>query len=293
MVEVTLRTVGRRSLIASPPTARLQERMVGMIGRSMLLYPVRLHAFVFAADHARLLLTASGADQLRNFLRHLHHHATLVVQQAAGWRGSVWSARVAIVPVTDARGGVNRFVDLLSFGVRTDATAPALLSSAGYWLSGDKLTGTWVDGTQAHEHSKRRGFVDERDYTITYDISLSPLPTWTTVIASGVAGTVRSIAGERAVDFSHGARDDAEDPTLHFARGVLSGVQRPERRVPLRRRMTIALQRWWRTLTSRLREPRLLDGVVEQPLAWSRELDELHRATPGCVVWMDLHVGAA
>ena len=263
-----------------------------MLGRSMLLYPVRLHAFVFAPDHARLLLTASTADQLRNFLRHLHHHATLVVQQAAGWRGAVWSTRVAIVPVTDARGGVNRFVDLLSFGVRADATAPTLLSSAGYWLTGDKLTGTWIDGTKAYAQSKRSGDVDERDYTITYDISLSPLPTWTTVIASGLAGTVRSIAGEQAVEFhDDGSNDD--DQTMHFARGALSQVARPKRRVSLRQRWMATVLRWWTSLRSRLRGRRLLEAGPELPSAWSREREELLAATPGCVVWMDLHVGAA
>jgi REP element-mobilizing transposase RayT len=206
MVEVTLRTVHGRFLLC--PGRRLNDIVVGVLGRAQRKYGMTIHALVVLSNHVHLLVTPQSAQQQARFMEYVAGNIAREVGRLHGWREKVWSRRYRSILVShEEEAQVARLAYILGHGVKE-----GLVERPQQWpgvhcvralLFGVPLEGTWFDRTGEYE-ARRRGQRVARDAFATREsVSLTPLPCWAIleppVYRERVAAIVRRIvaAGRR------------------------------------------------------------------------------------------------
>jgi REP element-mobilizing transposase RayT len=181
LVEVTCRTVQGRFLLR--PSAPVADLCRGVLARAVRLYPVRIHAFTFLANHYHLLLTAPSASRLAAFMNYLNSNIAREIGRAVGWREKFWGRRYqAILVSPEQEAQVERLRYLLSHGskenlVRRPADWPGATAIRSL-LTGDPVVGSWVDRTASYlAHRQRRPF-EPRNFVSVESFELAPLPCW-------------------------------------------------------------------------------------------------------------------
>src|SRR2546430_2538141 len=117
VVEVTCRTVQGRRLLR--PSSEMNELLLGVLGRSLSLYPtVELHAFVFAWNHVHLLVSVPDAHALASFMRHLNSNVARVAGRLHQWKDKFWSRRYRSIVVADEESQISRLRYILSHGAK-------------------------------------------------------------------------------------------------------------------------------------------------------------------------------
>jgi REP element-mobilizing transposase RayT len=180
MVEVTTRTAGARLLLRPGPM--LNERILGILGRALHLYPVELHAVVFLSNHWHALVTVADAEALAAFLRYVNGNVAKAVQEINGWQGPVWQRRAQVIVVADEAAAEARLRYVLAHGAKE-----GLVASPKDWpgvtcaraLAGEeRLVGAWVDRTRAGQIERGGRVPHPAEVTTWYPIELAPLPHW-------------------------------------------------------------------------------------------------------------------
>jgi len=179
--EVTTRCVQARLLLR--PSARLNELVLGVLGRALSRWPeVKLHLVVVAANHMHLLVTVSDSGSLSAFMCFVNSNIAREAGRLYGWREKFWSHRYHAIAVLDERALMERARYLLSHGCKED-----LVERPGDWpgvqcaealTEGRKLTGVWYDRTgecRARGGRKKDG---AESFTVRYEVPLAPLPFW-------------------------------------------------------------------------------------------------------------------
>jgi REP element-mobilizing transposase RayT len=181
LVEVTCRTLQGRFLLR--PSRQLNELVLGVLGRTQRLNPVRICAFTFTSTHFHLLLEVDDAQQLSRFMGYFNSNLAREVGRLANWREKIWSRRYqAIVVSNEEEAQIARLRYVLAHGVKEDLV-PKLRDWPGVHavralLDGTDLKGLWFDRTQEYA-ARRRGETYERlKYATTETVTLSPLPCW-------------------------------------------------------------------------------------------------------------------
>jgi hypothetical protein len=192
MVEITSRTTGGALLLR--PSPELNARILGIIARALVLYPIQLHAFVFLSNHWHALATVAHAERLSAFLRHVNGNVAKAAKELVGWSGSVWEQRPHVIPVVDDEAAEGRLAYILAHGTKEGLVANPLdwpgVSSARALAYGESLSGTW------RHRTRRRGAKGDaaaRDFDSVYEIELTPLPAWAHVPVEERRGRVRSM----------------------------------------------------------------------------------------------------
>ena len=189
LVEVTIRTIA--AMLLCRPSERLNQRILGVMGRALALYPVALHAFVFMSNHWHALLTTPDGETLARFVQHVNSNVAKAIKEETGWTGRVWQRRAANIAVLDDDAAEDRLRYVLAHGVKE-----GLVERSEDWpgvncvsalLGRERLVGRWAT-------KKGRKRVVE-----TYFIDLAPLPGWRVL---------------------------REEQRLHRVRRMLAGIQR-------------------------------------------------------------------
>jgi REP element-mobilizing transposase RayT len=181
LVEVTCRTVQGRFLLR--PTPIIADLILGVLARAARLYPVQIHAFCFLSNHLHLLMTVESAYRLAAFMRYLNSNLAREIGRAVDWRDRFWGRRYQAVLVDpDPASQLARFVYILRQGTKENLVASPLdwpgPSSLASLLTGETITGTWLDRTLAHR-ARRAGTPLTREEISTIEtLTLVPLPCW-------------------------------------------------------------------------------------------------------------------
>ena len=85
LVEVTCRTLHGRFLLR--PSRNLNEIVLGILGRAVRLYGMKLCAFVYLSNHAHLLLRPADAQQLARFMGFVNGNLAKEAGRLHRWRG--------------------------------------------------------------------------------------------------------------------------------------------------------------------------------------------------------------
>jgi len=180
VVEITSRTVHARYLLR--PSKKLIAVLLGIIGRALARYPVRIHAFFFASNHYHLILTIPDVQTLALFMNYLNGNTAREAGRLVGWKEKFWGRRYRDIEILDDDAQIDRLHYLLSHGCKE-----GLVSDPREWpgatcvhalLDGKPLVGIWYDRT-AEWYARRRGEeFDEDAYAEKVEFELTPMPCW-------------------------------------------------------------------------------------------------------------------
>ena len=181
LVEVTCRTIHGRFLLK--PSRRLNQIVLGVLGRAQHKHPVRLVSFVFLSNHYHLLLWVPNAQRLAAFMNFFNGNLAKEAGRLANWREKFWSRRYQAIVVSDEpQAQIERLNYLLSHGVkegfvRRPADWPGV-HAVHSLLEDGSLSGVWVNRTKAFNARMRGEKLSREDIESIETVSLSPLPCW-------------------------------------------------------------------------------------------------------------------
>jgi putative transposase len=207
LVEVTCRTLQGRMLLC--PSAKLNEIVIGILGRASRLYPIRLIAFAFLSNHYHLLLEVHDALQLSSFMRYVNSNLAREAGRLANWREKFWSRRYEAILVSgEERAQVERLKYLLAQGCKEGLVARPQdwpgVHAVGALLGEETLEGFWFDRTQEYAANHRGQAFERLQYATPERLELAPLPTWKhlrpEIYRQRVAELVADIVAEAAAD---------------------------------------------------------------------------------------------
>jgi len=176
--EVVSRVLHRRLLLK--PSPQTNDLILGVLGRALHLFPVRLHLFVFLSNHFHLIVTTPDFLTLSNFMCFLCGNIARRVGKQVGWREKFWGRRFSATFIEDDLALRRRVRYVLSHGCKEnlvlsprDWPGPNCL---GALLSGESIRGVWREPKRECDIRENGGAGRER--VIEYPVRLEPLPGW-------------------------------------------------------------------------------------------------------------------
>ncbi|HET9766333.1 MAG TPA: transposase [Thermoanaerobaculia bacterium] len=251
LVEVTLRTLHGRLLLR--PSARVNDLVVGVIGRAQRRYEMRIHGVVVLSNHAHLLLSPDTPQQLAAFMDYVAGNIAREIGRLHGWREKFWARRYRAILVShEEEAQVARLAYLLGNGIKE-----GLVERPHDWpgvhcaralCHGSELQGTWFDRTAQYEARRRGDSRSPADFGTPERVVFSPLPCWAhfdpAAFRQRIVELVRSavdegrrkrsgcaVLGRRAVLEQHPhdvplTRDRSPAPAVHAATKAIRGMLR-------------------------------------------------------------------
>lgn len=180
-MEITFQTYQNRFLLK--PGSDLRKLFVGVLGRSLELYPVRLHSITVLSNHLHILCSPDNVRQMSGFVQHLKANVSKQVGRLHNWTGGVFADRYHAIPVSDEpEAQIARLRYHLSQGCKE-----GLVSSPHQWpgvqsatalTRGEPLVGEWLD-CDGFRAARRKDPKSRRaDFVTRYEVELKPLGCW-------------------------------------------------------------------------------------------------------------------
>ena len=91
LVEISSRTQHGRFLLC--PSEKVNDLILGVLGRAQAMYGVALHAFIFMSNHFHLLATMSSAEQMSLFTGFFKGNLAKEIGRLRDWRETFWGRR--------------------------------------------------------------------------------------------------------------------------------------------------------------------------------------------------------
>ncbi len=181
LVEVTCRAIQRRFLLR--PSKRLNELIVGVVGRAQRLTGMKICAFVYLSNHCHLLLQPTDAQQLASFMRYLNSNVAREAGRLHHWREKLWGRRYYDILVShEPEAQIARLRYVLEQGVKENLVASPLhwpgAHSTFHLTRGEPLRGTWIDRTAQYRAQLRGKPTREDLFASSESVELAPLPCW-------------------------------------------------------------------------------------------------------------------
>jgi len=214
VVEVTNRTLQGRYLLR--PSQRLNELLIGILGRAQRLYGVTLHACVVLSNHYHLLLTVDSAQQMAQFMAYFQGNLAKEAGRLHKWRGPFWHRRYQHVLVSDEDAAqIGRLRYILVNGCKENLVSSPLdwpgVSSTRVLLAGGQLQGVWIDRTQERlANPKTRK--DPSRFCEPERVSFSPLPCWKHLHPGAQRQRVREMVAQIEAETAHRHRAEGSQP---------------------------------------------------------------------------------
>lgn len=179
VVEITSRTIQGRYLLR--PSRRVNDLIVGVLGRAQTKYGVTIYCFVFMSNHFHLLMKAESVKKMSRFVGFVKKNIAAELSRVHGWRGPFWGRRFSHSAVgnTDLDEG-RRLRYIFANGCKEGLVAspldwPGVTSTTALCRGETTLRGTWFDRTAA-DKDKRRKLGKKRRFRSVERVRLSPLP---------------------------------------------------------------------------------------------------------------------
>lgn len=195
-MEVTCRTVQGRLLLR--PSRRLNEIVLGVLGRAQARYGMTVHAFVAMSNHLHLLLSPSSPRQLARFMGFVAANLAKEAGRMHFWRGPFWARRYQAIVVTDEEEAqMGRLLYILRHGVKERLVAcpedwPGAHSVSAL-LEGRPLQGLWIDRTLLHRLRRKDLVPGDQAGCFTETLVLAPLPCWRHLSSTDHRGRVAEL----------------------------------------------------------------------------------------------------
>jgi len=191
----------------------MNEIIVGVLARAQRMYEVEICGYVFASNHAHLLLWVKDARQLSRFMNFVNSNLAREAGRLVHWREKFWSRRYRSIVISEEEAAQTaRLKYILSHGPK-EGLVPRPQDWPGVHcvrplLTGEVPEGYWFDRSQENAARARREDFDRLRYATRETLRLDPLPCWRGLspdqIRQRVAGLLEQIDAETAA-----ARQDA------------------------------------------------------------------------------------
>ena len=181
LVEVTSRTIHGRLLLR--PSKRLNDIIVGTLGRAQRRTGMRICAFVYLSNHCHLLLRPTDAKQLSDFMRYVNSKIAREAGRLHDWREKLWGRRFFDIKVSyEPEAQVARLLYILEQGVKENLVASPLhwpgASSTAHLTQGEPLRGVWMDRTSQYRARLKGEPTCDDLFASPESVELMPLPYW-------------------------------------------------------------------------------------------------------------------
>ena len=162
------------------PSGELNDRLLGVIGRALSLYPVMLHLFVTASNHIHLIVTVSNIELLSKFMCYLNSNLAREAGKLYQWKEKFWGRRFTAIPIDGELDLIRRVRYLLSHGCKEN-----LVLHPSDWpgvhcvqalTEGKTLSGTWYDRTAYYESCRQAEERSLGEFAKRYEVPLTTLP---------------------------------------------------------------------------------------------------------------------
>ena len=177
LVEITSRTQHGRFLMC--PSEKVNDLILGVLGRAQAMYGVALYAFCFLSNHFHLLGTVSSAEQMSLFTGFLKGNLAKEIGRLQDWRETFWGRRYHSASLKETEHDqVRRFLYILDNGCKEGLVAsplewPGVSSASALYRGETTMQGTWYDRT-AQYRAHLRG--EYKLFPSTETVHLTPLP---------------------------------------------------------------------------------------------------------------------
>ena len=183
LVEVTLRTIQGRYLLRPDRGGRVNEVVLGILGRAQRLYRLRMMGVSVLSTHFHLLVYPQNAEQLAAFMRFVGANLSKELGGLHGWSGKMWSRRYRGILVSEEEEDqVSRLRYLLAASVKEDLVEKAIewpgVHSARALTRDHPLRGWWFDRSREFAARQRGESPGRYEYAQEETLVLDPLPCW-------------------------------------------------------------------------------------------------------------------
>ncbi|MEM7353464.1 MAG: transposase, partial [Acidobacteriota bacterium] len=209
LVEVTINTIQGRYLLRPDARGRVNELILGVIGRAQELYSISIVAVAALSSHMHLLLVPETAKQLADFMRHMNTNLSREIGRLHNWPGKLLERRYRAILVSDEpEDQIARLRYLLAAGVKEQLVERAInwpgVHSARALTRDHPLRGWWFDRSREYAEKRRGKHFGRYEHATEMTVQLDPLPSWRHLKISEVRrrcrDLLREIQGEAAVE---------------------------------------------------------------------------------------------
>ena len=220
--ELTSRTLHGRFLLRPGP--RLNELLVGVLGRAQRRFQVEIYAAAFLSNHFHLLVRVETPQQLAGFMQYFKGNLAKEIGRLYGWKEKVWGRRYRSIQVFESKEDqVARFRYVLA-----QACKERLVSSPLDWpgvhcarslVEGRALEGIWIDRS-AEFQARRRGEPSlPASFASQEVVEFTPLPCWAHLSSSEYRRAVRRLVQD--IEEETAAKERAGNGVCLGAKAVL------------------------------------------------------------------------
>ncbi len=183
LVEITSRVIQGRYLLRPDANGRVNELVLGVIGRAQELTSMPIVAISVLSTHFHILAAPEDAQQMAKFMKHAAGNISDEIGRLHDWPGSLFVRRYKSIEVsTEEEDQVNRLRYILAAGVKEGLVERAIdwpgVHSARALTRDQPLRGWWFDRSQEYAARRRGENFGRFAYATEYTIKLSPLPCW-------------------------------------------------------------------------------------------------------------------
>ena len=166
------------------PEPKITAICKGVLGYSLHVHreTIKLHHYVFLSNHFHLLLSSEDRPSLARFMCHFKSNVTRELARVHDWHGTLWQGRYSSEEILD-EGGLKEIFKYIT----KNSVKEGLVDHPSQWsglhgyhqlVSGEEVSGPWIDRTKLYWARKNWGEVTEADVTRHYSITLTPPPLW-------------------------------------------------------------------------------------------------------------------
>lgn len=176
--EITIRTIQGRFLLR--PSKKMNEIVLGVLGRALSLYKVELHSIVVASNHIHLIVTVYDIASLSSFMRHFNGNVAREVGKLHNWKEKFWGRRFTSISILDDAEMMEKTHYILSHGCKEGLVLRPKdwpgVNCVEALTKGKQLHGVWYDRTSEYAASMAGHGVSPGDFATRYEVPLTPLP---------------------------------------------------------------------------------------------------------------------
>ena len=183
LVEITVRTIQGRYLLRPDKRSRVNELILGVVGRAQQLTSMSIVGISVLSSHMHILAAPRDAKQMADFMRHVGGNISGEIGRLHDWPGTLLSRRYRHIEVSfEEEDQVSRLRYLLAAGVKEQLVERAIdwpgVHSARALTRDHPLRGWWFDRSREYAARRRGERFGRFDYASEITIVLDPLPCW-------------------------------------------------------------------------------------------------------------------
>ncbi len=183
LVEITINTIQGRYLLRPDKRGRVNELILGVVGRAQRLTSMSIVGISVMSSHAHLLAVPEDAEQMSAFMCHVGRNISDEIGRLYDWPGKLVTRRYRSIEVSnEEEDQVGRLRYLLAAGVKEQLVERAIdwpgVHSARALTRDHPLRGWWFSRTREGAARRRGEHYGHFEYATEETVYLDPLPCW-------------------------------------------------------------------------------------------------------------------